>query len=182
MSSSIPSSSSSSSSLKSSPVQLPLIEISFSFPRVKRPEEEGGNLPEVNRTFQIFAPDANPMPITPMSGKVPPAPPSSSLVSELPSRIVAEPFDPNYVEPEALESNTSYKYSGRHDHGDLPILKVANQHLVDVRAAIREGEEHKRYFLITSYNLTSYNHIYHLQLSSYGSKLYVYSFVLNIMA
>ena len=142
MSSSVPSSSSSSSSsLKSSPFQLPLIEISFSFPPVKRSEEEGGTLPEVNRTFQIFAPDAKPMPIAPLPGKAPPPPPSSSLVSELPSRIIAEPFDPNYVEPEALESNTSYKYSGRHDHGNLPILKVANQHLVDVRAAIREGEE-----------------------------------------
>ena len=33
------------------------------------------------------------------------------------------PFDVNTVADEARESNTSYKYSGRHDHGTLPTLK-----------------------------------------------------------
>ena len=133
--------SASSSSSTPSTYQLPLVEISFSFEREERPEEEGGPLPEVNRTFQVFGPNAKPLPTAPLPGKGL----STSTVSsssELPSRVIAEPMDPNYVEPEAAESNTSFKYSGRHDHGDLPTLRTDNQHLVDVCAAIKEGEEH----------------------------------------
>lgn len=35
----------------------------------------------------------------------------------------AEPRDVNVVSEEAKVSNTSYGYSGRHDHGSLPELK-----------------------------------------------------------
>lgn len=33
------------------------------------------------------------------------------------------PLDINFVSPEARDSNTSFAYSGRHDHGPLPVLK-----------------------------------------------------------
>ena len=39
----------------------------------------------------------------------------------LPSDI--SEFDPNEISEEARMSNTSFKYSGRHDHGDLPKMK-----------------------------------------------------------
>ena len=32
-------------------------------------------------------------------------------------------FDPNIISEEAAKSNTSCSYSGRHDHGNLPVLK-----------------------------------------------------------
>lgn len=34
----------------------------------------------------------------------------------------SQSFDPNIIAPDAAESNTSFNYSGRHDHGPLPQL------------------------------------------------------------
>lgn len=34
-----------------------------------------------------------------------------------------EPFDPNEISKESIGNSTSFKYAGRHDHGDLPQLK-----------------------------------------------------------
>jgi hypothetical protein len=32
-------------------------------------------------------------------------------------------FDPNEIAEESIGNSTSFKYAGRHDHGDLPKLK-----------------------------------------------------------
>jgi len=37
----------------------------------------------------------------------------------------SEHLDPNIVDEEAKTSNTSYKFSGRHDHGNLELLNCA---------------------------------------------------------
>ena len=38
----------------------------------------------------------------------------------------SEVYDPNKIAEDAKESNTSFSYSGRHDHGDLPCLLNSN--------------------------------------------------------
>ena len=38
-------------------------------------------------------------------------------------------FDPNYVTQDALASNTSFSYSGRHDHGKLPELRSSGYYV-----------------------------------------------------
>jgi hypothetical protein len=38
------------------------------------------------------------------------------------SAPLATSFDPNIISPDAASSNTSFNYSGRHDHGPLPQL------------------------------------------------------------
>ena len=43
-------------------------------------------------------------------------------------------YDPNTVSPEAAASNTSFDYSGRHDHGQLPRLNASGPYLSVVRA------------------------------------------------
>ena len=40
-----------------------------------------------------------------------------------PISIRAEAADINRISAEAKESNTSFDFSGRHDHGTLPVLK-----------------------------------------------------------
>ena len=47
-----------------------------------------------------------------------------------------QPINLNEVSAAAKESNTSYEYSGRHDHGILPILK-SNGSLVSKFILIR---------------------------------------------
>ena len=37
-------------------------------------------------------------------------------------------FNPNIVTEEARSSNTSFKYSGRHDHGNLPELRSSGEY------------------------------------------------------
>jgi hypothetical protein len=43
-------------------------------------------------------------------------------------------YDPNAVSEEAAASNTSFEFSGRHDHGQLPRLNMSGPYLPVVRA------------------------------------------------
>lgn len=65
------------------------------------------------------------------------------LNGELKNQIkITDPaeFDANQVSAEARVSNTTFGYSGRHDHGDLPKLKSAGVNAVLV-AALQEAKK-----------------------------------------
>mmetsp|Transcript_73077 Transcript_73077/g.143316 ORF Transcript_73077/g.143316 Transcript_73077/m.143316 type:complete len:129 (-) Transcript_73077:73-459(-) len=46
----------------------------------------------------------------------------------------------NAISAESRASNTSFGYSGRHDHGDLPELKASGPHAILV-AALQEAKK-----------------------------------------
>lgn len=57
------------------------------------------------------------------------------------------PFDVNAVAADAKVSNTSFGYSGRHDHGSLPILRTgapdscnADENKMDVMQGVEDGK------------------------------------------
>lgn len=54
-------------------------------------------------------------------------------------------FDANQVSAEARVSNTTFGYSGRHDHGDLPKLKSIGVNAVLVSALQEAKRECDRY-------------------------------------
>jgi hypothetical protein len=60
-------------------------------------------------------------------------------------------FNINYICPEAKISNTSYAYSGRHDHGPLPQLK-SNGPMLPVISALAQVKEISDSFLTTRIN------------------------------
>lgn len=49
------------------------------------------------------------------------------------------PVDVNSIHPEAKDSNTSYGYSGRHDHGQLPLLRRDGE-MANVISALAEAK------------------------------------------
>jgi hypothetical protein len=55
-------------------------------------------------------------------------------------------IDPNYVDPEAKTSNLSWKYSGRHDHGALPVL-VQDKPMNAVVSALLEAKKESDIYL-----------------------------------
>lgn len=59
---------------------------------------------------------------------------SNQILIESPSQL-----DLNFVSPAAALSNTMFEYSGRHDHGKLPILKSSGPG-VDLVAALQEAK------------------------------------------
>lgn len=64
------------------------------------------------------------------------------LNGELKNQIsISEPtaYDANKVSAESRVSNTTFEYSGRHDHGDLPALKSTGPNAVLV-AALQEAK------------------------------------------
>lgn len=54
-------------------------------------------------------------------------------------------FDANQVSAEARISNTTFGYSGRHDHGDLPSLKSSGPNSVLVAALLEAKRECDKY-------------------------------------
>lgn len=54
-------------------------------------------------------------------------------------------YDTNKVSAESRVSNTTFEYSGRHDHGDLPQLKSTGPHAVLVSALQEAKKECDRY-------------------------------------
>lgn len=50
-----------------------------------------------------------------------------------------KPVDINQVAEDARNSNTSFGYSGRHDHGNLPTLKSGGQ-IAELLAAMQEAK------------------------------------------
>lgn len=53
----------------------------------------------------------------------------------------SKPYDPNLIAEDARESNLSFNYSGRHDHGKLPDLKSDGIHNEIVASLIQAKEE-----------------------------------------
>jgi hypothetical protein len=58
----------------------------------------------------------------------------------------------NAVSAESRASNTSFDYSGRHDHGDLPSLKSSGDHALLV-AALQEAKRECDRFLTQKINI-----------------------------
>ena len=54
-------------------------------------------------------------------------------------------FDANKVSAESRISNTTFEYSGRHDHGDLPQLKTTGPHATLVSALQEAKKECDKY-------------------------------------
>lgn len=48
-------------------------------------------------------------------------------------------LDLNFVSPESSVSNTTFEYSGRHDHGKLPILKTTGP-CAELVSALQEAK------------------------------------------
>lgn len=70
------------------------------------------------------------------------------LNGELKNQIrITDPveFDANQVSAEARVSNTTFGYSGRHDHGDLPTLKSTGVNAVLVSALQEAKRECDKY-------------------------------------
>lgn len=61
------------------------------------------------------------------------------------------PLDMNQASEESRKSNTSFEYSGRHDHGDLPQLKSTGPHALLV-AALQEAKRECDKFLTQKIN------------------------------
>ena len=55
-------------------------------------------------------------------------------------QIATETLDINEIAADAINSNTSFGYSGRHDHGQLPLLKSDPQH-ANIIASIQEARK-----------------------------------------
>jgi len=51
----------------------------------------------------------------------------------------SEGTDINSISAEAKESNTSYEYSGRHDHGTLPQLK-SDGHMAQLVGSLQDAK------------------------------------------
>ena len=61
------------------------------------------------------------------------------------SKSTSKPYNPNLVAEDARESNLSFNYSGRHDHGTLPELKSDGIHNEIVASLIQAKEETGNY-------------------------------------
>eukprot|EP01039_Chlorochromonas_danica_P008103 gene8100-8938_t len=61
------------------------------------------------------------------------------------------PINVNQVHPDAKTSNTSYGYSGRHDHGALPTLKSEGA-MASVVSALAQAKEMSDHFLTARIN------------------------------
>ena len=55
-------------------------------------------------------------------------------------QIATEPVDINEIAADAINSNTSFGYSGRHDHGQLPQLQSDPRH-ANVISSIQEARK-----------------------------------------
>ena len=55
-------------------------------------------------------------------------------------QTAAETLDINEIAADAINSNTSFGYSGRHDHGQLPHLQSDSKH-ANVIASIQEAKK-----------------------------------------